>query len=331
MQNRILQISMWIIACFSIPSNVIVLYLKLSARTETDIQEVAVVLISNLSVSDLIMGVYMLLIACADFVYGDEYFIYADQWRESFMCKIANFFVVLSVETSLAIIILMTVDRYLCLVYPFNLSKHLRRKTALLLVGAIWLVTLPLSLLMSIFAGKKFDVYILSDVCIGIPLLRMKTSFDNDITHGFMEGEIHTSEKLVDYGILYFPIVVFLGVNLVLLLVMAILYTVILMSILKTRKVKPTNKMSDNIALAIRMMSFVGTIGLCWLPIIIMGVLTQSGLITLPVKMYHWAVTFLLPINSLLNPFLYTLYGEFSEGFIKCMKQRTEHKNLSSF
>ncbi len=326
MQNRILQMSMWIIGVSSITSNVIVLGIKMSVKSESNIQEVAVVLISNLSVSDLYMGVYMLLIACADLVYEDEYFIYSDQWRDSFVCKIANFSVVLSVETSLGIIILMTVDRYLCLVYPFNRSKHLQRKTAILAVGAIWLVTVPLSLFMSMIAGKKYDVYILSDVCIGLPLLRMKTSFDNDFTHDIIGGDIHTSERVVDYGIWYFPIIVFLCVNLVLILVMTILYTVIFMSIMKTRNVKPTNRMSDNIVLAIRMMSFVGTIGLCWLPIIIMGVLSQIGLVTLPVEMYHWVVAFLLPINSILNPLLYTLYGELKDRIVKCVKRRKERE-----
>ncbi len=320
MQNRILQMSMWIIGFSSIISNVIVLNIKLAAKSESDIQEVAVVLISNLSISDLFMGVYMLLIACVDFFYGDDYFIYSDQWKESVLCKIANFFVVLSVETSFAIISLMAVDRYLCLVYPFNRSKHLRRKTAVLTVGAIWLVTVPLSLLMSMFSGEKYDVYILSDVCIGLPLLRMKTSFDNDITHDIIGGDIQTSEKIMDYGIRYFPIIVFLCIDLVLLLVMAILYTVIFMSILKTRKVQPTNKMSDNIVLAIRMMSFVGTIGLCWLPIMIMGVLSQTGNVALPVEMYHWTIAFLLPINSFLNPFLYTLYDELKENIVKYVK-----------
>ena len=45
----------------------------------------------------------------------------------------------------------------------------------------------------------------------------------------------------------------------------------------------------------------------CWAPIIILSVLVQSGTHIVTPRVYTWIVTFVLPINSAINPFLYTL------------------------
>ena len=58
--------------------------------------------------------------------------------------------------------------------------------------------------------------------------------------------------------------------------------------------------------MAAKMGLIVGTDLLCWLPIIVMGILAQCN-VTIPVEMYAWSVVFILPINSSLNPYLYTV------------------------
>ena len=37
-----------------------------------------------------------------------------------------------------------------------------------------------------------------------------------------------------------------------------------------------------------------------------MGILTKSGLVVLPTSLYAWSVIFIIPINSSINPVLYT-------------------------
>lgn len=37
------------------------------------------------------------------------------------------------------------------------------------------------------------------------------------------------------------------------------------------------------------------------------GVLALSGVVTIPGDIYAWTVVFLLPVNSALNPILYTI------------------------
>ena len=59
--------------------------------------------------------------------------------------------------------------------------------------------------------------------------------------------------------------------------------------------------------MAIKMGLIVLTDMMCWLPIIILSILVQTGRQTVSPYVYTWIVTVVLPINSAINPFLYTL------------------------
>ena len=59
--------------------------------------------------------------------------------------------------------------------------------------------------------------------------------------------------------------------------------------------------------MAVKMSMIVGTDFFCWMPIIILGILVQAGTITLTSDVYAWLVVFVLPINSSINPYLYTI------------------------
>ena len=309
MQNNILRIFMWVFAITSLIGNLVVLIMQCKTKAKNEIQEVQAILVGNLSFADLLMGVYMLVIVSADLIYGDEYYMHSDYWRESVVCKIANFLAVLSSEASLFIIVLITSDRYLCLVFPLRPSIHFNRFSIIIAVLAIWTSTIGLSLTTSLVAGDKNGVYILSDVCIGIPLIRRISSF-NVAESGIastVHGQVFSTEVAAAFDVLYFPVVIFLGTNLLLLVTMTILYIVIYCAIVRAGKVKKSKRVSEHISRAILMTVIVGTNCLCWVPIICMGILSQSGLVTFPIEFYHWSAVFLLPINASINPYLYTL------------------------
>ena len=45
----------------------------------------------------------------------------------------------------------------------------------------------------------------------------------------------------------------------------------------------------------------------CWVPIGVLSVLVQTEALVVDPEAYAWIATFVLPINSSINPFLYTL------------------------
>ena len=65
-------------------------------------------------------------------------------------------------------------------------------------------------------------------------------------------------------------------------------------------------KLNVEIKLARKLALIVGTDFLCWMPIIIMGLLSITRLAEIPPDVYAWTAVFILPLNSSINPYLYT-------------------------
>ena len=165
MQNSLLRVLMWVLGL----SCVLGIYLCSIGGSDPRLKmifKLQASFVGNLAFSDLLMGFYMTFLAFVDRYYGDEFFKVADDWRVSVPCRVASVLTILSSETSLLLILFITIDRYLVLVFPFSL-KHFKKLSASVVVIGIWCTTLPLSLSASIFADVDSDFYELSDVCIG--------------------------------------------------------------------------------------------------------------------------------------------------------------------
>ena len=65
--------------------------------------------------------------------------------------------------------------------------------------------------------------------------------------------------------------------------------------------------MKEQIRLTLRVGMIVVTDFLCWFPVIILGILVQTRVLTLPPAVFAWCVTFVLPFNPVINPYLYTI------------------------
>jgi fluoride ion exporter CrcB/FEX len=64
--------------------------------------------IINLGISDLLMGIYLYIIAVADVSFHGEYFLHETSWRESFACKFAGVITTLSSEVSVCFTLLIS-------------------------------------------------------------------------------------------------------------------------------------------------------------------------------------------------------------------------------
>ncbi|XP_072043555.1 uncharacterized protein [Amphiura filiformis] len=59
--------------------------------------------------------------------------------------------------------------------------------------------------------------------------------------------------------------------------------------------------------MAMKMLFLVGTDFVCWMPVIVLGILSTCNIIIISPIVYVWTAVFILPINSSLNPYLYTI------------------------
>ena len=327
---------MWVLGISAVFGNAVVLMARLREKTANNITAKQSLFVANLAISDCLMGVYMLILASADVYYGNEYFLYSDSWRSGNVCKLASFLGLLSSEASVFFITVISVDRFVSLLFPFS-RIQIRSKAAKVLVSLVWVFSLALGIIPTLYAGPESDLYDLSDVCIGLPLITRPASFqiESSIFGGGKSGNTFDVPIPRDSKPAWiFSIGIFLGLNLVCFLVILICYIAIFAYIQQSRKqVQRTANADEEIKIAMKMAAIVGTDFICWFPVIIMGILSQTGLAVIPLEMYTWSVVFILPINSSLNPYLYTLASLIAD-YRKKMKDEgmsmTDLKTLGS-
>ncbi|XP_072016937.1 follicle-stimulating hormone receptor-like [Amphiura filiformis] len=163
MQNVFLRVFMWILGISAIIGNLFVVAVRVRERPTTKnarsiiVQAKQSFLIGNLAVSDCLMGIYMLILAFVDLYYGEEYFVYSDHWRSSQLCKLASFLSLLSSEASVFFITLISIDRFICIVFP--LSKFQLGVMSTKVAAAItWAIAFVLGLVPTLQAGPESDL-----------------------------------------------------------------------------------------------------------------------------------------------------------------------------
>ncbi|KAK2188561.1 hypothetical protein NP493_128g02025 [Ridgeia piscesae] len=101
--------------------------------------------------------------------------------------------------------------------------------------------------------------------------------------------------------------VIFIGVNSVAMATITCCYAALFVSIQSTRtNSQPTSAAVSEMTLARRFFVIVFTDALCWIPIIVVKILALAS-VSLSDDVYAWLAIFVLPVNSAINPIIYSL------------------------
>ena len=283
--NQALVVTVWILAFFGIVGNILVIGYqgKQMYRKKTTVH---LLLVTNLSTSDLLMGLYMLIIASADLYFTVSFPNHTDIWRYSPLCHFAGIICLVSSEASVCFITLISIERFLCVAFSNNQCK-IGKKSATFAILLIWLLTIVVGMIPSIPKLIQ-DRLELLDICIGLPL------------------SLHLSEHPELLGLVVF-IFIFLAFNSLCFLIVAACYIAIMVSTIRSSHKLGRDKLSKrDVRLAKQVAAVVITDFFTWIPIILVFILNLSGV----VPIYEWEVTILVAlaftINSCINPFLYT-------------------------
>ena len=167
LQDGTLRAFMWILGLSALVGNGFVIGLRVFREKDIKGSQTQSRLITHLAVSDLLMGVYMLIIASADSFYRGVYAINADSWRGGAACQLAGFMSAFSSEVSVLIIMLISVDRLICVVFSHHRVIKLTNRNAMISLAVIWGLAFLISLIPAlVFKG----FYGRSSVCLGLPL-----------------------------------------------------------------------------------------------------------------------------------------------------------------
>ena len=247
-----------------------------------------VVFVLHLNVADFVMGVYLAVIGVADRMYMGSYLWHERAWTKGVPCKAAGFLCLLSSEVSALTICLIALDRAVVIRFPFTRYRF-RKRSAHAACLVAWLLGLVLASVPLMSFSPPWDFYGQTGICIPLPITR------------------------VDFAGHDYSFAVMIVFNFVLFLLIALIQAFIYMAIRSQRMAvtDPTQSAtSSQTSKDLRIASNLAVVAvsdfLCWFPIGLLGVLTSSG-VRIPGEVNVAMAIFVLPVNSAINPFLYTL------------------------
>ncbi|KAL8612858.1 hypothetical protein ACOMHN_038113 [Nucella lapillus] len=241
------------------------------------------IFVAHLCLSDSLMGVYLAAIGVADRLYAGSYLWEDLAWRQSAVCQAAGFCSLLSSEVSTFLICLITVDRFLVLRFPFSRVRF-RQRSAQTACVACWLTGLALALVPLLPPAAHWRFYQQSSICLPLPVTRQPFA-----------GRPYSMGVMVLLNSILFLLIA-AG--------QAFIYRAIghnSVSLLDCSK-----SCSRDLTIARRLITVAMSDFLCWFPIGVLGLLASQD-VPVPGQVRVGVAIFVLPLNSALNPFLYTL------------------------
>ncbi|KAL8560513.1 hypothetical protein ACOMHN_023786 [Nucella lapillus] len=240
------------------------------------------VFVLHLCLSDFLMGVYLAVIGLADRLYKNVYVWQDTSWRHSVTCKLAGFLSLMSCEVSAFIICLITLDRFLVVRFPLSFL-HFRGWNAQLASCLSWMVGFILSVIPFIPAAAHWQFYSQTGICIPLPVTRKQFA-----------GQTYS------FGIM-------IVLNFVLFIVIAVGQGAIYWSIRSnTMQGGQSTQRSQDTSIARRLFTVAMSDFFCWFPIGLLGLLASLG-VPVSGELNVVMAIIVMPLNSALNPFLYTL------------------------
>ncbi|OWF55613.1 hypothetical protein KP79_PYT00222 [Mizuhopecten yessoensis] len=283
-RSEVLRIFLWIIGVCAVVGNAIVIVYRVILDRD-NITKSYSVFVLNLGISDFFMGVYLSIIGTVDAYYKGVYALNATEWKESLLCSLAGVLSTVSSEMSTFIVLLVTIDRLIAIVFPMSRHtgrsitwKHATVVCVILWIFSIILAVIPTFLVQSYFKGQFYSQ---SGVCLALPLTAQKQT-----------GSEYSAA-------------VFVGLNSVIFVVILVGQIVIFISLKRRRNISSQSQRRD-LEVAKTLFLVVATDFCCWCPIGVMGVMSLYGF-QIPDYVYAWVMVFVLPVNAAVNPFLYTL------------------------
>ncbi|KAH9403022.1 hypothetical protein TYRP_015788, partial [Tyrophagus putrescentiae] len=272
LDNVILRVSVWIVAFIACIGNVSVLVGRM----------IVVELNENLALADFLMGLYLFIIAYHDVEFRNEYINHESSWRSSWQCQFSGVLSTISSESSVFILVFITADRYVSVMYPFSMKRR-RISNAVLGMFVVWSLSIAIAIIPLVFSNWfPNEFYGNNGVCLA---LQIHDTFAAGWQYSFLVFVVLNS---IAFGFIAFAYIK--------------MATTIIHSSLSIR----STQMTQDKAIAKRCSFIVATDGVCWLPIVMIKVAAIGG-IPINQDLYAWVAVFLLPVNSALNPVLYTL------------------------
>ncbi|XP_045406641.1 relaxin receptor 1 isoform X2 [Lemur catta] len=275
------RVFVWVVSAVTCFGNIFVICMRPYIRSENKLHAMSII---SLCCADCLMGIYLFVIGAFDLKFRGEYNKHAQLWMESIHCQLVGSLAILSTEVSVLLLTFLTLEKYICIVYPFRCLRPGKCRTITVLI-LIWITGFIVAFIP--LSNKEFfrNYYGTNGVCF----------------------PLH-SEVTESIGAQIYSVAIFLGINLAAFIIIVFSYGSMFYSVHKStiRATEIPNQVKKEMILAKRFFFIVFTDALCWIPIFVLKFLSLLQ-VEIPGTITSWVVIFILPINSALNPILYTL------------------------
>ncbi|RDD40761.1 G-protein coupled receptor GRL101-like protein [Trichoplax sp. H2] len=277
-----LRLYIWIAGSMAFVGNILVFCSHWKTSDKDRSKKIFHLLLINLSVADFLMSIYLFIIAIADQFYHNQYGQYSENWLRSTPCLLAFFFGSLSSIMSVLMMLLISIDLRLRTVHPIRYRsrnhKYNSFRTIIILFWLLCIFYVGIATITSTNAAGNDRIYKYSSICM-----------PNNIENAYFKTWI--------------LIITFLTVC-TWLIICVLYYLVFKKTYRSSASVYRTSVASDR-KLARKLSVILLTDLMSWLPyyFIMCKVLFTNSLDIFELK---FVIIIALPINSALNPFLYS-------------------------
>ena len=241
------------------------------------------VLLIHLCVSDLWMGLYLVIIGVADRMYSGSYLWQEETWKESVACKAAGFLSLLSSEVSTFVICLIALDRLLVLHFPLRSRRCRKCFTQGTVCVVAWTLGIVLASTPLLPMTSHWLFYERSGVCALLTTVSNITSTGVALTKVFLSVNCAVS-------VLTLAGVLFLRLHM----------------LNHGTDLSDATQRATEVNITRRLLSLAWTNAVCWVLLAVLLLLHSQGL-PLSDDLTAAGPVVVVPLNSAINPCLYNI------------------------
>jgi len=290
--SNLLKWILWNEAAFIIGSNVLViLFWVYKSKTSTQSGSQALYLCS-LALSDMMIGIYLIIIGTSNVIFEGKYYAFKHLWKKGIFCNTASSLTILSAIMSVTTLFALSVEQYNTFKNPLSYTK------------------MPIR--------KLFHIFCVLWILISTSVIGLNFGFEPHKDDTCFLVDFSSAENKLNFA-MYVVLVILLLV--VVLLVWILINNILtLFLIVQSRKMigRKSSSKEKSVILRTILVSLSNFIG--WSVVVPVVCLSLSGY-NLESLVFAWVAIIGLPINSLLNPTLYTFSTyAFKEFVLKQLK-----------
>uniref|UniRef100_A0A913HVI7 G_PROTEIN_RECEP_F1_2 domain-containing protein n=1 Tax=Strongyloides stercoralis TaxID=6248 RepID=A0A913HVI7_STRER len=274
-----LRIVIWIVGILAIVGNIGVWIVLLTVKNKR--MKLHYIFMMNLSLADLLTGIYLIILAIMDYLTANEYYNHAVEWQTGWGCMVAGFLSVFASELSIISMFMIAFEIYYNTKYAFY-GKLMRAKLAY-----------PM-----IFFGYSFAITMASLPLFGI------SSYQRTSICLPLSIQNHWDQFFIIFG-LFFNLFAFIG--------MLLCYV----SIIGMVRNLSTPRPEEDRQILIRTGLLIGTDLLCWMPTLFFGITAALHTPLISLTKAKICLIIFYPINSCANPFLYVFLTKVVQKDVK--------------